>query len=148
MAAKPDAETFRAPFFQFFTEQTEGASNWVQYFDLAGLEAPEITDDSDPKSLMGQLEEYEPYKGYERSIGRAEIMLAALLDSAGELASIINRYKQKEITDRIHEIETQELSKPETRKKAISNLVRLSKMRDKLDKKVRWTFPQWKALDE
>ena len=37
-------------------------------------------------------------------------MLAALLDSAGELASIINRYKQKEITDRIHEIETQELS--------------------------------------
>ena len=56
MAAKPDAETFRAPFFQFFTEQTEGASNWFSILISPALEAPEITDDSDPKSLMGQLE--------------------------------------------------------------------------------------------
>lgn len=145
ISAKPDEDVFRAPFFEFFKWRTDGSSDWSMYFDMAGLEAPEIVDDSDPKSLLGDLEQYELYKGYERSIGRAEIMLAALLDATGELARIINDYKRREIGERIQELEALDLSDPETRKKVLADMVRFQKMLDQLDKEVRWTFPQWRT---
>jgi len=148
ISAKPDNDTFRTPFFEFFNQRTEGFSDWAMYFDMAGLEAPEIEDDSDPKSLLGNLEQYDPYRGYNRSIGRAEIMLAALLDAAGELARIINDYKRKEVADRMREIEESNLSDADTRKKAFSEMMRFQKMLDQLDKQVRWSFPQWKVIGE
>lgn len=146
--AKPDSEIFRKPFFEFFKERTDGFSDWTMYFDMAGLTAPEINDDSDPTSLYGKLEGYNSYEGYRRSIGRAEVMMSAMLDGAAELAGIINDYKQKEINDRIAEIEQSDLSNPMARKRALADIVRLKKMLDRLDKPVRWTFPQWRVTGE
>lgn len=148
ISAKPDDDVFRMPFFEFFNRRTDGFSDWSMHFDMAGLEAPEIKDDSDPKSLLGDLEQYELYKGYKRSVGRAEIMLSALLDATGELARIINDYKRSEITERVHEIEALDLSDPEVRKKALADMLRLQRMLEQLDKQVRWTFPQWRTSRE
>lgn len=145
ISAKPDDHIFDAPFFEFFKHRTDGFSDWCMYFDMAGVNAPTIEDDSDPKSLMGDLEQYDVYRGYKRSIGRAEIMLAALLDAAGELARIINDYKRREIGERIREIEASDLSGADARKEALARMVRFQKMLDQLDKEVRWTFPQWRT---
>jgi hypothetical protein len=71
--------------------------------------------------------------------------LSKVIDAASQLATGINSYKRKEITDRIHEIETSDLSDPKTRKQALADIVRLKTMLGQLDKQVRWTFPQWRV---
>lgn len=145
LSAKPGADVFQTPFFEFFSHRTSGFSDWCMYFDLAGIEAPEINDDSDPKSLIGDLEQYDPYRGYKRSIGRAEIMVSALLDAAGELARMINSYKRDEIDKRMKEVEASDLFDPGTRKNALAKMVRLQQMLDQLDKEVRWPLVQWRT---
>jgi hypothetical protein len=104
-----------------------------------GIDAPTFDADTDDQWLA---EWGIPYRG---SIGRAERMVGAFLDAATELSTIINAYKRKEIADRIQEIETSDLSDPNTRKQALADIVRLQKMLEQLDKQVRWTFPQWKV---
>jgi hypothetical protein len=125
--------------------------NWAGVeanLDLAGFELPTFQDDSGPKSFTGTFDEDGTYDNYSGSIGRAEIMLGGLLDTVTELAGIINRYKRKEIADRIHEIETADLSDPEKRIQALADIVRLKKMLDQLDRQVRWGFPQWEVKGE
>jgi hypothetical protein len=125
--------------------------NWAGVeanLDLAGFEWPTFNDDSGPRSFTGTFDEDGTYDNYPGSIGRAEIMLGGLLDTVTELAGIINRYKRKEITDRIHEIETSNLSRPDRRKQALIDIVRLKGMLDQLDKQVRWGFPQWKVTGD
>lgn len=140
-----------SPFYEWY----EGDSEFQQCLDIAGIEAPEIEDDSDPKSASGEIElmfaknpEDSPYYNAKGSLARAEIMVGALLSATVELADLINRYKRQEVTDRIHAIETGDLSEPEKRKQALADLVRFKKMLDQLDKQVRWTFPQWKVTGE
>ncbi|QDC02310.1 hypothetical protein [Mesorhizobium sp. 8] len=141
----------REPFFEWYN----GGSDFQMCLDIAGIEAPEIEDDSDPKSATGEIEaiftdnpEDSPYYNAKGSLARAEIMVGALISATVELASLVNRYKRKQITDRIRQIETSDLSDPDARKQALTNVVRLNKMLEQLDKQVRWTFPQWKASGE
>ena len=75
-------------------------------------------------------------------------MVGCLIDAASQLADIINKYKRKEISDRMQEVEASDLSDPDVRKKALADMVRLQKMTEHLDKQVRWTFPQWKVTGE
>lgn len=148
----PSDEIFRTPFFKRFPR---GYSNWVNYLDIAGIEAPAFENDDGPASKSGMIE-YDlesggtdnPYIDYRHSVGRAEVMLEHMLYAAGELAAILNGYKQSEIKARIAEIEQSDLSDPETRRKALADIPRLQKMLDQLSKQVRWTFPQWKVTGE
>ena len=75
-------------------------------------------------------------------------MVGCLIDAASELARIINEYKRNQITSRLREIENADLSDPGVKKAALTEVVRLQKMVDHLDKRVRWSFPQWKLADE
>jgi hypothetical protein len=147
----------RRAFFEAFQEEAGSFSDFHLCFDTAGLPVPQISDDSDPKSLTGEVEQIfidsgnqheSPYANGGGSLARAEIMVGCLIDAAGELARIINGYKRDEIDARIAEIEQSDLSDADTKKKAFADMARLKKMRDQLDKQVRWTFPQWKVTGE
>lgn len=145
------ASIMSTPFFEWVKQD----GNWLTFemcMDQAGIIPPEFEDDSDPKSATGGIEEiFEDnpedsiYVRGSGSLSRAEIMVGSLIDAASELAGIVNRYKQSEIKARIAEIEQSDLSAPETKRKALADIVRLQKMLDQLSKQVRWTFPQWKV---
>ena len=82
------------------------------------------------------------------SIGRAERMVGMLLDAAASLAGMINRYKREQIAAAIAELEAGDLTDPAIKKQALADLVRLNKIRDRLDKQVRWPLPEWKVKGE
>lgn len=149
----PDGLTV-SPFFEFFEDHGE-ESTFTACMDTAGIEPPVFTDDSGPKSATGEIEKIfdedpEPsvYHGRTNSLARAEIMVGQLIDAAAALARIVNDYKRHEIDARISEIEQSDLSGPDAKKKAFADMAELKKMRDQLDKQVRWTFPQWKVMGE
>jgi hypothetical protein len=142
-------------FYEWFQGQAGGFSDFAQCFDTAGMEAPDIEDDSDPKSLSGEIErsfedepERSPYSRGGGSLAKGEIMVGCLIDAASELARIINEYKRSQINGRIQEIENSDLSDRSAKKAALAEAVRLQKMLEQLDKQVRWTFPQWKVAGE
>jgi hypothetical protein len=140
------------PFYQWL-ERTHGGGEWetaMWHFDASALPQPEFTDDSGPRSIDGEVElmksdDYDPYAGYERSIGRMECLIDNMLASALLLTHIVNDYKSGELRARIVEIEQSDLSDPEKKRKALADIVRLQKMLDQLSKEVRRTFPQWKV---
>lgn len=145
------------PFFERFQREAGGFSDFYLCFDTAGFDAPDISDDSNPKSFTGEVEQIfidsetpdeSPYAKGGGSLARAEIITGCLIEAAGELARIINGYKRDAIDARITEIEQSDLSDPAAKKQAFADMARLQKMRDQLDKQVRWTFPQWKVTGE
>ena len=118
--------------------------------DAIGMDVRGFYDDSGGRSYSG--EEYETDDTMEQaaqnSLGRAELMMGGLISAAQQLAGLLNSYKRREIDARIAEIEQSDLSDPDAKKKAFADMARLKKMRDQLDKQVRWTFPQWKVTGE
>ncbi|KQY16323.1 hypothetical protein ASE23_20285 [Rhizobium sp. Root73] len=143
------------PFHEWFQGQAGGFSDFAQCFDMAGMEAPDIEDDSNPKSLTGEIErsfedepDRSPYARGGGALARGEIMVGCLIDAASELARIINEYKRKQINDRLKEIENADLSNANVKKAALAEVVRLQKTIEHLDKQVRWSFPQWKLAGE
>lgn len=143
------------PFYEWFQAQAGGFSDFAQCFDMAGMEAPDIDDDSEPKSLSGEVErrfddepDRSPYARGGGSLARGEIMVGCLIDAASELARIINEYKRHQIANRIREIEDADLSDPGVKKSALAEVVQLQKMIEQLDKQVRWSFPQWKLASD
>ncbi|MCQ2005251.1 hypothetical protein [Rhizobium sp. NRK18] len=143
------------PFYEWFQGQAGGFSDFARCFDIAGMEAPDIDDDSDPKSFSGEIErsfegapERSPYANGGGSLARAEIMVGCLVDAASELARIINEYKRNQVTNQLREIENADFSDPSVKKNALTEVVRLQKMIETLDKQVRWSFPQWKLTSD
>lgn len=148
------ADVMHRPFFEYFEGHGE-EQTFTMCMDTAGIEPPDFSDDSAPKSATGEIEaifaenpESSLYHGQTNSLARAEIMIGQLIDAAASLARIMNDYKRDEIDARIAEIEQSDLSDAATKKKAFADMARLKKMRDQLDKQVRWTFPQWKVMGE
>jgi len=131
------------PFFEFYGEHPD-QDGFELPLQLANVSVPEFNDDS-PATFPPDLEGAEVPETA-NSIERAELIVASLIDAAAGLATIINDYKRKEITDRIAEIEAGDLTRPEARKQALADVVQLKRMLQQLDKQVRWTFPQWKVL--
>lgn len=145
-------EVAQTPFFEYFQEVTCGFSDFTLCFDLAGIEPPNIKDDTDPKSLYGEIErdfaeepENSPYVKGGGSLARGELMVGCLIDAAWQMASMLNSYKRNEINNRIAELEASDLSDADERKKALNDMVQLKSMLDQLEKEVRWSFPQWKV---
>ncbi|TPL75961.1 hypothetical protein [Mesorhizobium sp. B2-3-15] len=140
----------REPFYAWL-ERTGAGGDWgsaMQHLDMAALPEPDFVDDRGPYSRRGEFERdsnYDPYEGFEGSIGRAESMVDNLIAAAAGMAMVINRYKQEELQKRISEIERSDLSDPEVRKKALADIVRLKTMMDRLqDKMIRVSIYQWK----
>jgi hypothetical protein len=145
-------DVFIKPFFEFAENTFGGGSDFDVALGLIGIETPQFDDDRGPEAYIRgdhddtELDDaYNPFKGAERSLGRAEVMVGCLITAAVDLASEINDYKRTEIKARIAEIEASDLSDLATKKAALKEVTRLNKMLDQLDKQVRWTFPQWKV---
>ena len=141
-------EVFRAPFFEFFNEQH---SSFAEQLAIAGAVAPKFDDDRGPRShgvdgVFDNNHDDDPaLDDSVRSLGRAEVVIAGLIDAASSLAAVVNEYKRQEIKARLAEIEASDLSEPDAKKAALKEAARLNKMLDQLEKQVRWTFPQWKV---
>ena len=140
------SEVFQMPFFQTVGELSF-SSDFADAFEIAGIPTPDFADDRGPEaySLDTGAEEAGVFNEAKGSLGRAEIMVGCLITAALDLARHVNAYKRAEIKARLAEIETSELSDPETKKAALQDATRLNKMLDQLDKQVRWTFPAWKV---
>lgn len=143
--------------FYAWLKRTGAGGDWESamfHLDAAALPRPEFTDDRGPYSIDGEAEllkdnNYDPYAGFEGSIGRAESMVDNLIAAASGMAMVINRYKQEELKKRIAEIEQSDLSDPEVRKKALADIVRLNGCMDRLKgKMVRGSLYQWKIKGE
>lgn len=143
------AQIFRAPFF-IFLERNGNTPDFEQTFDMIGMDPPEFADDSGPKSLNGILEQSSdpdwrlfPENG--RSLDRAEVMIGSLLDAAAILAGIVNDFKKREIDARIAELTTADISDSVVRTETIDQIVALRRMKDELDKEIRWPLQQWRV---
>jgi hypothetical protein len=130
---------------QPFNEYLASTHGWEDVWyplDWAGIgpdALPAFDSDDDPEH---DPEADGPYRG---SIGRAERLVGAFLDAATGLATIINRYKREQIEAAIARLEATDVADRRKRKQAIADIVRLNKIRDRLDKQVRWPLPEWKV---
>ncbi|PZU87177.1 MAG: hypothetical protein DI528_08180 [Shinella sp.] len=140
------APYLRTPFCDFFQQRTGHDLSF--YADAMGKEWWEFRDDRGIEPLTDGALVQEDLDRAANSLGRAELIAGCLLDAAGELTHLISVHKCDEITARIAEIEQSDLSDPEVKKQALADIARLTKMRDQLNKQVRWTFQQWKVTGE
>lgn len=140
-AGDPTDKISARPFSDYVT--TDG--NWPvieEVLDCVGVTPPAFDADVDEQ---WQEQWGEPYRA---SIGRAERMVGAFLDAASGLADAIARYKRREVDRAIADLEAADMTVPAVKKKALAEIVRLNRMRDQLDKQVRWSLPQWKTTGE
>lgn len=143
MAGDPTDALTSQPFFRFI----EGNTVWeagVDNLAIAGLAEPKFVDDK-PEDWTADWTEAEYGERFRGSIGRAERMVGLLLDAAVDFARTINTYKREAIDSAIAKIEASDLTDPEVKSRALAEVVRLTKMRDQLDKNVRWELPQWRV---
>ncbi|MGO4917763.1 hypothetical protein [Pseudogemmobacter sp. W21_MBD1_M6] len=149
----PDSSyRFLAEPFVEWLERTEGHGDWdsaLYHFDAAAMPHPEFDGDKGPVSIDGEVERtrdetYDPYAGYERSIGRAESILDHLLAAASNMAIVVNAYKREEFGKRLKELESADLSDPASKKKAFEDVVRLQKMMERLEKMTTIRLHEWK----
>ena len=150
MQRRPDStyEYLSKPFYSYLDEDPNWSSVTLS-FDLMGIEAPAFLDDSGPESFvindaLGD-DEGTGFESFERSIGRAEVMVDLLLDAAVELSGIINRFKTDELKRYLSEIEQSDLSDQAAKALAMKEAVHIAAIQKELEKNVRRTFPQWKV---
>lgn len=140
-----DANELTRPFLgQPFYAFVESDSNWDQVeipLRLAGIEPPSFDSDSGPIFAPG-LEGLDLPMHLTDSVGRAELMVECLLDAASALAASINRYKRAELTKALAN------SRSAGGKAAgLADTDRLEGLLQRLDKRVRWTLPEWKVKE-
>ncbi|MEH6645499.1 hypothetical protein [Sulfitobacter sp.] len=138
----------KEPFFKWL-ERTDGGGDWTAAeaeMNLASIELPMFEDDRGPYPNDDAFGEDidDCYTGYIGSIGRAEILVRSLVGAASCIASTINQYKQEEVKARLAELENPETADRAT---AIQEAVRLNKILDQLQKRVRMDLPSWKVTD-
>lgn len=139
-AGDPTDELAEKRFYEYLAEDQRHWGMAVANLEIAGLTVPEFADDSDDEWSAEIYDE--PFRG---SIGRAERMVGLLLDAAIDCASAIKAYKCQLIDAAIAKIEQSDLTDPDARKQALAEIVHLNKLRDQLDKNVRWELPQWRV---
>lgn len=130
---------------QPFNEFLPSDGNWAvieEVLDCVGVTPPIFDADTDDQ---WQEQWGEPYRA---SMGRAERMVGAFLDAASGLADAIARYKRRAIDQAIADLEATDMTNPATKKEVLAEIVRLNRVRDQLDKQVRWSLPQWKTTGD
>lgn len=132
----------KKPFFQFLAEhEGEEIGQWWFNLEWAGIPESAIPRFEDDTDHDRRPEEGEIDRG---SIGRAERIVGNFLDASRILAKAIHAYKREQITDVIAQIESSDLTDPGKRKEGLARIVKLTKLRDRLDKETRETFPKWR----
>lgn len=136
--AAPDQATRYTPgAFSRFVENApagEGADFIGETLASVGLDLPDLTQDEDPE----WREEWgTEFRG---SLGRAERMVDALIDSAKALADLINEFKRQEIAKAIASLTEADLSDPAAKENALREIVRLRAIEARLAKETRHAF--------
>lgn len=138
------ADLFRTPFSEW--EERHGkVLDLIEYTSLAGFELPLIEDERDPEEFVIDREchgEGDLFGDAKGALGRAEITVGVLMDTAMLLAEAVNLYKREEIEARLAELKD---SAKADRATVIKEAVKLNRILDQLDKQVRRSFPQWKV---
>lgn len=140
LKAAPDAASgfITGSFAKFLNSEDPQELSFInETLDSVGMHiGTPLTTDKDP--------DWRPEWGTENrgSLGRAERMVDAFIDSARALAELINRFKLAEIDGALERLERQKLSSKADKKKAFDDAVRLNEIRTRLTKEVRHTFPQ------
>ncbi|RWK85296.1 MAG: hypothetical protein EOR52_27710 [Mesorhizobium sp.] len=140
-AGDPTDKVATQPFSEFLPND----GNWPvieEVLDCVGVTPPAFDSDTDDQ---WQEQWGEPYRA---SIGRAERMVGAFLDAASGLADAIARYKRKEIDRSIADLEASDMTDRAIKKEALDEIMRLNRVRDQLERQVRWSLPQWKTTGE
>lgn len=138
------ADLFRTP-FSVWEERNGLVRDLIEYTSLAGFELPPIEDERDPEEFVidraahGDGDILGDAKG---ALGRVEVTVGVLIDTAMLLAEAVNRYKREEIEARLAELAG---SAETERAAAMKEAVRLNKILNQLNKVVRRDFPQWKV---
>lgn len=152
----PPGEVFKRPFCEFYPVDVQVGSQYCQSLELGGFqpvlfqddsgpEASTLDDLSDPIELSGSSNPFGESAG--SSLGKAEVIIACLLDAAADLAAEVNAYKRSEIAARIAEAEVSDLADPDVRSAAFDRVVALKKMLADLDRETRWPLRVWKVED-
>lgn len=137
-----------------FFKHLENDPNWTgveDAFQLMGYEAPLFEDDRGPEdfanddAFASEEDRLEAFKGSEKSIGRAEVMVDLLHSAAVELSGIIKNYKKRELQRRLKELETVEMTGPEERKTALQQAAHITRILEELDKNQRITLARYRV---
>lgn len=130
--------------FSDWVNQDWAYAEFLTPFDLIGSKPPLFDDERGPHECMslGASEDEDPFPGAKGAVGRAEVIVDYMLDAIWALSDALNRYKREEIEAQLAELETSDETDKAT---AIKEAVRLNKMLDQLNKRVRRDFPQWKV---
>ncbi len=116
-----------------------------QIAGIAGFQIPDFDNERDPEEFVVDIEAYgdvDLFGEAKGALGRAEATIGILQDLAQLIARSVNEYKQSEIKARLAELESSDTTDRAT---AINEAVKLNKMLDLLNKRVRKDFPQWKV---
>lgn len=148
---RPDATHpfLRQPFYEWAGDDDVDWQEVTFPLGLVGIEFRPFNDDSDPTDVTAVFDEWGTDEGYyakyKGSVGRAELTVTALLDAAIALAYKLNQYKLEQINRAIADLEASDLSDPVAKKRALADIVRLTKIRGRLEKHVRPTMAEWKV---
>lgn len=140
----------QVPFFEWVQEDPNWSSVTLE-LELAGIQPPSFEDDGGPEvyasedALPPDSDPAKTFPGAKGSIGRAEEMVDRFLTAAIEMAGMINRYKRYQLEQKRNELESSDLSDPETRKNAFETIGKITKIEEELGKNIRRTLPQWKV---
>ncbi len=119
---------------------------------VSGLKFEAFTDDSGSADIARPYDEWGANEGYydhfTGSVGRAEHMVWNLIEAGTALARRLNQYKLEHIDAELARLEKADLRDPSERKKAVAEMVKLNKLRDRLKKEKRFAMPEWMANDQ
>lgn len=129
------------PFFEWLRGGADDWENGLFHLDACQMPHPAFEDDSDPRSIDGEVEllgwdnaNEDYYAGYKGSVGRAEALVNELIAAASNFALAINQYKKEMLQKKKSEIESLDLSDPEVRNKAFDDIVKIDAMLKRLEK--------------
>lgn len=127
------------PFSEFLRE--DGRSGFADHYLILGQDWWNFDADTGINPLGEDALEEEELQYASNSIGKAELLMSVLEDVTDTLAANINAYKQKEISDRLSELDQKN---PEN----FDEVTRLKRMLITLKKPVRRSIPRWKVTRE
>lgn len=102
--------------------------------DSFGSQMPDLTVDKDP--------EWRPEWSVENkgSLGRAERMVDGWIECAKALSELINQFKVERVNKALEILSASDMSDPERRKQVLAKIVKLEKVKERLQKEVRHSF--------
>ncbi|AKI01441.1 hypothetical protein IMCC20628_02745 [Hoeflea sp. IMCC20628] len=133
------------PFSEFYADDAN-----VEDFEIplliASIPIPDFYHDG-PAEFADELK-FSELPDASNSLQRAEMTVACLIDAASGLAALINKHKREEIDAQLQLHANSQPIDPVAAKAKEADIARLKKMLARLDKQVRWSFPQWKVTGD